>query len=93
MINPKIKEEYGESGFKLMEGLCEVLTDEEKNSIYAAYHHISGVANIPNELTSDRDDLVESICDKIEDFMAGIYSDTILMCYEHYGRGIKVCIT
>ena len=94
MINPKIREEYGDNGERILNGFCSLITAQERDSIYAVGHNsLSKVDGAVLELASDRKDLVDSINDKIMDYMFSIDGNTITLCYEYKGEGIKVWLT
>lgn len=94
MINPKIREEYGVDGVRILADFCKTISNEERDSIYAVGHnHLSKVKGVMLELASDRDDLVDTLCSKIMNHIFGIDSNTIVLCEKYDGEGIKVWLT
>lgn len=91
MINPEIRKEYGENGERILCGLCNILSEDERNSIYAVAHYtVSEVRGIPLEIVSDRKELVDELSSKIMAYVFGIDKNTIVMCEEYNGEGIKI---
>ncbi len=94
MINPDIFKEYGDEGGKVIERFSELLTDEERNTVYLVDHHqLSNVAGAPFEVTTTRPELVDPICLKVMNFYLNIEPNTIVVCDKYKGEGIKLWLT
>ncbi len=92
MINPDIISEYGEGIEGVLTGMHDVLTSEERDSLYARGHCFTDCGlDIPEYFASSREDLVDSIFNKVLEYGYGIDNSVILICVTRHGdSGIKV---
>lgn len=92
MINPDIIKKYGNESEQIFLNICGLLTVEERDSIYAEYTGtIVNGKSMPAFFTSDRSDLVKSICNKVMMYIITLDEDAILVCNNRTkDGGIKV---
>lgn len=94
MLNPEIEVEYGKKGADILEGLCNALTENERDSIYALDHNIvSIVSGVPSFINTNSSLLINGIREKVMDYFFSIDGDTIVLCDKYDGEGIKIWLT